>query len=390
MKDITNAFSTYSFNISVESLPLINFPQIENMSFTWPISTLVFLQIDTEYEVKVVDCQSDKTTKSIKFDHESSSLQIDTQDLEEWKSVWVKLMSINSWGNSIYSNEFWVNFNSRYPPSITNSFGPLIVNKGISKLFQIPTDLFTSLQNNKIEYKVSNWIDKIAKQTNIELLKHTSNENSLVVSSFYISVLTFDSFNSWDFLIVASDIFKNSAEYSIQLKIVACSSKDWTEWNVPYQSDWVRCKENYTLQSSGVCLKTSPDRHNNTRIDFYGILGICVAVILIVDVVLIFKLKQISLYPFKYTQIILIFLFSIENPGLNLISFAQWFQWTKLNFGFVYIWIKRKYLLIWRIKENDKCSTLLKEYYSELCFLICWINNYYINLCYCKEVILSI
>ena len=281
---------------------------------------------------------------SVKFYKEASSLQIDIQNYKEWKSLCAKLRSINSWGNPIYSNEFSINFNAGYPPVATNSFGPLVINKGISKLFQIPPDLFTSLQNNRIEYQANNWIDIIAKNTQIQVVKHNASNNGQTTSSFYLSILSFDSFNSCKFPIIASDIFGNSAEYLTQLSIIVCSSKDCAECSGPYQVDWIRCKDGFALESSGVCVQNTIDKNKSIKVDIYGILGICSVIIIIINVALIFKLKEASLYPFKYAQPILVFIVSIEAPSSNMISFTRWLQWTKLNCGFIYLFDIKEHL----------------------------------------------
>ena len=41
-----------------------------------------------------------------------------------------------------------------YPPTLTNSFGPLKVYSGQTKLFTIPDDLFKSSQSSPLKYSV--------------------------------------------------------------------------------------------------------------------------------------------------------------------------------------------------------------------------------------------
>ena len=354
LTDSTNAFSIYSFNVTVDSFVQLSLPEVDDMHFTWPIFASVQIQVQSMFNVTVVDCINNQQIRFATFDQPSSVLLLDIKQYQDCQDLCVKLKSYDSWANSVYSNAFWIRFNIGIPPVLTNTFGPLVINRGVLKLFKIPPDLFTSYQNSKIEYQTNNCIDKIAKQTYIEIAKRTSSNNDNKITTFYLSIVSYDTFSSWEFPIAATDSFGNSAEYLTNLNIVVCSSKDWADWSGPYEADWTKCNTGFTLQSTGSWLQNSLLPVFDTQIGFYGVTGIITAVSIVINIMLIFKLKRLSVYPFEYAQPILIFLFAMDRPSQNIISFAQWWQWTKLNLGFIYIFSFRE-SLFW-YKATDKLS----------------------------------
>ena len=321
-------------------------------------------------------------------------LLLDIEQYQNCKILCVKLKSYDSWANNVFSNIFWIRFNTGIPPILTNTFGPLVINRGVLKLFQIPPDLFTSFQNRKIEYQASNCIDKIAKQTYIDIAKRTSGNNDDKTTEFYLSAVSYDTFSSWEFPITATDSFGNSAEYLTNLKIIVCSSKDWADWSGPYEADWTKCNPSFTLQPTGSWLQNSLLPVFDTQIGFYSVIGIITTVSIVINVMLIFKLKRLSIYPFEFAQPILIFLFAMDKQSQNIISFAQWLQWTKLNLGFIYIFSFRE-SLFW-VKATEKLGdvhlywqTTVQNYlFLILSVLILWcalkllskfLNNQYIQ-----------
>ena len=354
LTDSTNAFSIYSFNVTVDSFVQPSLPEVDDMHFTWPILASVSIQVQSMFNVAVVDCINNQQKRFATFDQSSSVLLLNIKQYQDCQDLCLKLKSYDSWANSVFSNAFWIRFNTGIPPILTNTFGPLVINRGVLKLFQIPPDLFTSYQNSKIEYQTNNCIDKIAKQTYIEIAKRTSSNNDDKTTTFYLSIVSYDTFSSWEFPITATDSFQNSAEYLTNLNIVVCSSKDWADWSGPYEVDWTKCNTGFTLQSTGSWLQNSLLPVFDTQIGFYGVTGIIAAVSIVINVILIFKLKRLSMYPFEYAQPILIFLFAMDRPSQNIISFAQWLQWTKLNLGFIYIFSFRE-SLFW-YKATDKLS----------------------------------
>ena len=99
--------------------------------------------------------------------------------------------------------------------------------------------------------------------------------------------------------------------------------------------EYGKCKDGFTLQSSGICLQTN-NPFSFAGLDFYSILGLITWIIIVIQLIASFKLKHLSLLPISYSQTILIFLCSDENLNQNILSYISWIQWTKLNFGFIY------------------------------------------------------
>ena len=85
-------------------------------------------------------------------------------------------MSNDSCNRRIDSNQYWIHFYGNRPPAITNTFGPISVNRGEGKFFQLPSDLFTDPQNLTLTLSISNCVDRSSSLTKIELSKTSESE----------------------------------------------------------------------------------------------------------------------------------------------------------------------------------------------------------------------
>ena len=358
LTDETDAYSKYHINITVDSISKVVFPQIKNFTLNWSSLIDIYLGINSSSDINIKTCD-ESIDPAAKYFKDNSTLELSFNSNEVWISKWYKLESIDQWSRKIYSDEFWIKFESYKPPVITNSFGPLSVNKGVLKLFDIPLDLFTDPQYSNLTLSNTNWIDRDIKNTIIEIRAYKTQ------SINYLYVLTEDSFFSWSFIIFAQNIYGLTSEYAILLNVIQCSSKTWAECVGPYQSDWRKWNKGYELQSDGVWLwKSSTISFKD--LTFYSTWGLIVYVIILTQLILAIKLKYLSLYPLFYSQKILIVMLSIKTFDQELASFASFFEWTKLDLGFLYFGIQEK--VGWKqqseklMKAQFYCETTIQNY----------------------------
>ena len=349
------------------------------MSFSCPVSAFFPVDVSSDPNITVVNCLDYSISNFVTYIGSMHSLFINATTEYQWTNTNLRYKSVDSWGNPYYSNWFWIYLDQGHPPAVTNTFGPLSINYGVSKLFEIPYDLFTSWKNQSLQYNVGNWINIETNNTQFEIVSHNEYINSSnIVTQFFLSVISFDRFSVWNFPITAKNLMGGSSEYTTQLNMIVCSSKDWTDWTGPYQSDWIKWKDGFTLQSSGICLQTNSP-FSSAGFDFYSILGLITWIIIVVQLIASFKLKNLSLLPISYSQTILIFLCSDENLNQNTLLYISWVQWTKLNFGFIYT-LKVRSFLHCEI-ESEKllnshmyCQSTLQNYaFVIFIVLVLWI-----------------
>ena len=92
-------------------------------------------------------------------------------------------MSKDSCNRTVNSKQLLIKFYDANPPAITNTFGPITINKGYTKLFKVPSDLFTDPQNSNLTLSISNCIDKSSRLTKIEIFQKDGDENFILASS---------------------------------------------------------------------------------------------------------------------------------------------------------------------------------------------------------------
>ena len=82
---------------------------------------------------------------------------------------------------------------------------------------------------------------------------------------YYLYVLSNDAKTCF-ISITATDSNNQSAETVVQIIALNWASKDWLEWKSQYQTDWVKCKDNYRLGAYGVWYRNTtffPNSFNN-------------------------------------------------------------------------------------------------------------------------------
>ena len=176
LRDSTNAFSKYNLTITVAPLSVPFFADQTNFYYNWSQAISVLIDVQSKNEVDAISWTNNTAIKNLSYSKITSLLSIQLFPTQNWKPIWVKFMSNDSWNRSIYSNQYWIRFYDGRPPAITNTFGPISVNRGEGKLFQLPSDLFTDPQNLTLALSVSNCVDRSNSLTKIELSKMNESE----------------------------------------------------------------------------------------------------------------------------------------------------------------------------------------------------------------------
>ena len=113
------------------------------------------LYFDINFDLQVIDWESNNTISWIKFIVNNSTLVVNPTSLKVSNQC-VKLVSNDSCHNQVYSNQFYVFIKPKTaPPFIGDVFGPLDTYPGQLQLFEIPGDLFISTQHLNLDYSVS-------------------------------------------------------------------------------------------------------------------------------------------------------------------------------------------------------------------------------------------
>ena len=192
--------------ITVEPLNVPLFADQTNFYYNWLESIMVPIHVQSQNEVDAISWMNNTAIQNFSYNKNTSLLNIQFLSTQNWKPVWVKLMSNDSCNRSIYSDNYWMHFYDDRPPAITNTFGPISVNRGEGELFSMPSDLFTDPQNLTLALSVSNCIDKSHYFTKIELSEINEDE-------YFVFAQSNDTFASWIFEIYVTNSFKISNQY---------------------------------------------------------------------------------------------------------------------------------------------------------------------------------
>ena len=165
-----NAWKIYNLTINLEPYFYPSFAFINNITVNYNKITEIHLNNQSSInDIYAVDWTSNLTISWIKYEKQNSTLQLMSLSINIFNQC-AKLSSADSCQNKKYSNEFLITIKySLTPPAIGNTFGPLSVYVGESRLFLVPNDLFISDDQSSLQYAVSvlSWSVKSILFTNI-------------------------------------------------------------------------------------------------------------------------------------------------------------------------------------------------------------------------------
>ena len=359
-----NAWRMYNLTINTDQYYYPSFTFIDNITVIFNTTSEVKLDLDSKLEIRVVDWVSNLEISWIKFTQNSSTLHIYPSSIYVPNQC-VKLEALDSCNNQVYSNQFYIFIKHDIdPPYVGNIFGPLYVYSGILKLFTIPKDLFVS--KSDLEYFVSVISWSIDSKLFVNVTMHEQDK------TFYLYVLSGDA-KTCLISISVMDSERQSAETTVKIIALNWASKDWLEWTSQYQTDWIKCKENYRLGSYGVWYLNTiffPSSFST----LFDVWGLIVMISLSISLILFTCIGKWSLYAIEFAHTIIIFIISSSNQDLK--ELVSWIQNFKLDFGFLDQLHIREYLF-WNIGSDEMTeiqfywqSTLLNYFYLILIILV--------------------
>ena len=242
-----NAWRKYNLTINTAPYFYPSFGIINNMTAIEGKQTEIKLNLQSSFDIQVVDWANDNLISWIQFVKQNLTLIFNLIN-RNTKTQCARLLSNDSCNSKVFSNNFTIFVvpfvNS--PPILANKFGPLKLYTGQKKIFLIPEDLFLTSQSEPLKYSVGvlNWSISSFLLVNVSFSK--------LDNSSYLYVNSKDP-KSCFFVLSATDSSNQAAEIIIEIDVLNWASKDWIEWNSQYQSDWTKCIQNYVLEPSGGC-----------------------------------------------------------------------------------------------------------------------------------------
>ena len=244
-----------------------------------------------------------------------------------------------------------VSHSINHPPIQTNAISNIIMYYGQqSKLVELPNDLFTDPDGDKLEYSSTNWIQpnslhivttiSFKKVNNLFLLAKKSIAGKCQISIF------------------ATDPYDSSGLLSVNVTIESWASKDWIRWDGNLQSNWQEWISGYRLDhNTGAWLEIF--EYQSTVLDSrFNILGFTTFLFILVPILLSWFYGKITLYPIMYIQIIIILLFSDSKASRDIRDYFEWMQIYKLDFRFLNNIFNIQNNEIWYISDSEKLKAI--------------------------------
>ena len=342
--DETNSWSNYTLNIFVEPKASPKFGFIPNIQQNQLQGVGVFINISYTNPVYVVDWNSNTIINELVVI--CSRLKINSEQLS-YNQTWLKLVSLDSWSNKIYSNTFYLILNDSKPPTLAHSLDPFTVPKGIYTLFELPFDLFIDCCNEPLTYNASliSW----SQNNSIDIgVNSTTNEK------IYLYVFSNYPMSCKGFL-TASNKYQTSG-VEIALNIVSWSSKNCIKWFGPYQNQWIEWESEYMLDKSGIWLRKI-EFFIFQNLNLYKIWGIITLAFIIIRIMLSIYFGRSLLNNISCLQLIISFILWTNKSYTSINNFLSNILFIKFDFGFIQKFTFDSTMMGWDSK-SDKMSEL--------------------------------
>ena len=133
-----NAWTKYNLTIETAKYTSPSFGVINNITAVEGTQTKIKLDLQSGLDIQVINWANNGLISWIKFDKQNSMLILYPTN-NYVQNQCAKLLSNDSWQNKVYSYEFtiFIKKNVILPPTVANTFGPLIIYPGKAKLFMI-------------------------------------------------------------------------------------------------------------------------------------------------------------------------------------------------------------------------------------------------------------
>ena len=273
------------------------------------------------------------------------------------KIVSGKLVQIK-YNFSFASNKFNITIaNINHPPIWTNTVPKIIMYYGQeSKAVQLPDNLFTDNNGDKLKYSSTGWVD----DSTLKLgsgIRSDSNINTL-----YLFVKKFST-GDCQISITATDTSDQSSTILVDVEVLNWASKDCVLWNGSLQVNWQIWMSGYQLETtSGAWLQIM--EYQSFYFDsLYHILGIITFVAIILPISLSLFYGKITLLPIMYIQLIIAIIFSNNEVSQNIKNYFEWLQIYKLDFGFLSYIFQVINSSLW-ISSNHNQLSAIQIYWS--------------------------
>ena len=133
--DSTNASSINIFEINIDTSPLVEMDNIEDISLNYLQTFSLNLTMLNSKDTKLVGCSHLNLIAWSYFDMKTNSIIINPTNSSLVGLHWAKLSTVDGCGNINYSNKFNIAIKLKNPPVILNQLKPISLMKGEKRLF---------------------------------------------------------------------------------------------------------------------------------------------------------------------------------------------------------------------------------------------------------------
>ena len=324
------AWRKYSLNITIEHLSMPVLSQIQNIKTDQLEGDGVFINLQTQSQVNVVNCLTDDEISWLAYEDSRLKLRVSSMNTNTIKKTCWRFSYIDPWKNTVFSNQFYIGSDvDNMPPVLLNPIGPFQITVNSHTLFLVPDDMFIDFDGDKLIYTINVVSCNIKSDFKAGIISNMNNNRGKFIYA-HSSVA-----NNWKVWLVATDLINQSSEQIIDFKVYNCASKNWAKWEGFYQ---IQCNEwlsSYEISESGACLRKVQYFlfHN---LDFFLVMGITVLTFTIIHVLLSIFFGRRFMNSIWNIQTIIVFVYINPNLDKNLKNFFSNILFIKFDFGFLH------------------------------------------------------
>ena len=356
LENESKSWRKYYVAIIVDPIDTPTFEKIPDFYRNELIGDGVYISINSQKPVNVVHWYSNDLVSWYAFEDSRLKLLSIALILNLLETEWIRLSTIDSWNNYVYSNMFYITLkDSNKPPVLLNHIGPFDLPQGKYSLFRIPEDMFYDLSGSKLIYDANVVYCSQDELFKTGIVQDASDAQSTLIYAYCNYTI------NWKVSVVAINKYNQTSEEIINFRVYRCASKNWIEWEGPHQSQCTRCSNSYELKSFGVWLRKE-EYFSFDDFNFFKILGIISWFSVGIHLILSIKFGRYFLNNIRNLQIILVFMFSNPYVDENFKDYSINILYIKFDFGFLHSILFDNSNLRWE-NESDRMADL--EFYCQ-------------------------
>ena len=158
LSDDSGAVVFPKMKLLIDTSMLIEFKNLNNIKIVYPLTAEVEVLTGSAKDVNLLDWDTLEPIKWSKFNQTSNKLTLNTTNIASIGNHWGKIVAVDGWSKTIYSDQFKIDVRVKDPPSFLDKFSHIKLMKGEKRVFEYRYSFVITNNIANLLYTMKIWI----------------------------------------------------------------------------------------------------------------------------------------------------------------------------------------------------------------------------------------